>query len=143
MRNTVSYVSCARAGAAGLTFVVDLLADTTYAPVLDRSVTTVDVEEGVAEEPAAGQKGDSAGEGKGGACWGLATGETTSPLLGHGLQPLHVLLHGIPVRHGGRWWAAFLRCRATKAWRMGVDVGEWRLDCVSGCGCWTTICISN
>lgn len=71
-------MSCARAGAAGLTLVVDLLADTTYASVLDRSVTTIDVEEGVAEEPAAGQEGDSAGEGKAGAWRGLATGETTT-----------------------------------------------------------------
>lgn len=45
-------------GGAGLTFVVDLLADTCQPFVLDCSVTTIDVVERVADEECAASKQD-------------------------------------------------------------------------------------
>lgn len=98
-------------GRAGLTFRVDLLAHTTYSLVLDSSVTTIDVEERVAEDVCTdAERNDAADQ----TFRRLATGETAAATsLGDFLHPVEGILHWV-VRHFGGCGCALGCCREGK-----------------------------
>lgn len=76
-----------------LTFAVDLLAHTTYSPVLNSPVTTINVKERVLDqESAAAQKSES-GNRTESAGRPAAAGKVAAPLAHHGLHPLHILVN--------------------------------------------------
>jgi hypothetical protein len=61
-----------------VTFAVDILADTAYSPVLDRSVTTIDVEQGVLEDKGAAAEQEETSKAAAETPRGAATGKPTA-----------------------------------------------------------------
>ena len=89
------------------TFGVDVLADTAYSPVLDRSVATIDVEQGVLEEHGAATEQEEPGKpgadapGRAAAASGREAA-TAGPRDGPDF--VEVLLEWAAVRHVVWWW---------------------------------------
>lgn len=119
-------------GASGLTFSVDILAHTTDPPVLDRPVTTIDVEKSIIEDQRTAQEQGQSGDSTAGAWWRPAAGKAAPTGLRNGLQPPHVFVHGVSVGHvGGReWWLAEGRhgfemgcCRVERAQELLFEAG--------------------
>lgn len=96
---------------AGRTFGVDLLADTLHSLVLDRSVTTIDVEQGVLEEHGAAGEEDGGGDDGSGSLGGTAAGKAArreasgreAAAAGRLAELPGVLLEWAAVRHVVRW----------------------------------------
>jgi hypothetical protein len=86
---------------SGRTFGIDVFADTAYSPVLDRSVTTIDVEQGALEEQGAAADEDEPGNGGPETPGGAARKATATAGLRNGPGPVDVLLEWAAVRHGG------------------------------------------
>lgn len=83
------------------TFTEDFLAHTRRPPILDRPVTTVDIEEAVLDNPSATSEQHAArnkGRNPGTAAGHAATEAASSAgaLLDLALYPVEVVLHGIP-----------------------------------------------
>ena len=109
-----------RFGWAGPTFAEDLLAYAAYPPVLDRSVTSVDVEESVLGKEETASKQHKASERRRhptGSAWHAA--KATSALSRHHLKAPNIVVHWVFVRHfnGRRGFsqpANLVRCRGQK-----------------------------
>lgn len=79
-------------------------------------MTTVDVEESIVEEHCAAQEQDQPGDGTAGAWWRPAAGKAAPTGPRNGLQPPHVLVHGVFIGHvGGRGGG----------WQMGATELKW------------------
>ena len=96
----------ARAEWRGRTFSVNVLADTAYSPILDRSVATVDVEQGALEEPDAATDEEEAGKPGAHALRRAARREAPATATGicDGPEPVDVFVEWAAVRHVGWWW---------------------------------------
>lgn len=90
------------------TFAVDFLADTPYSLVLDRSVATIDVEQGALESPGGAtdeqQTGKTGTHAPRGPARHLPAGEASAALLSNGPEPVGVFLKWAAVRHFGCGW---------------------------------------
>lgn len=90
------------------TFAIDGLADTTYSLVLDRSVTTIDVEKRALEKPGGAadehQAGKTGAHSPRGSARHASTREASAAaLLSNGPELVGVFLEWVAVRHGV-WW---------------------------------------
>ena len=98
-------------GWSGRTFGVDVLADTGHSPVLDRSVTTVDVEDGALEKHGAAaeehESGKTTAQTLGSAAGKAAAREAAAATAGPSRGPdlVGVFLKWAAIRHVDWWWA--------------------------------------
>lgn len=88
-------------GCPGRTFGVNLLAHTAQPPVLNRSVSTVDIEKRILEDEGAATEEEQTGEASSETPWiGWASKRAAAAAPGYLLHTIDVFLERIAVRHG-------------------------------------------